>query len=424
MIRAGVRALREMVTLTRGLRNLRVMAAASVVGTLGAGLLGPVLPTFLEARGLDLTRIGLVFTLGSLLPMVLAPALGALSDRFDRRAIVIGTSLVTSLLIAVFAIAPGPMLLAIALAAKLTLDRSASPVSLALVSDFAPDARRATVFGLLSSASNLMFVVALVASSVTVRALGVQGTFFLTGGLFLASSVMLFALHDTPRPTRERQARPSGAHIVRDGLLAPLVQARLAPALFSYQFLFAFALELFPIYLPLFARERGASDAMVGPLIAASWFVYALVQPAGGRLSDRGTHRKGLIAFGLAGMSACGAVLAFSQALPPPYGLAVMALGWIAMAVPDGLFRPSSDALSVDLAAPDERGRFLGALGSATALANVVAPLVYGIVATRFGLGAAFGLSAAALFAAFVAVGGVKEPARKPDLSAAGLEAG
>lgn len=78
----GLGTLREVVRLTRDLRNLRVLVLSNSVGTLAAGVLNPIVPVFLASRGLDLGRIGLVYTLGSLLPIFLQPVLGALSDRF------------------------------------------------------------------------------------------------------------------------------------------------------------------------------------------------------------------------------------------------------------------------------------------------------------------------------------------------------
>jgi MFS family permease len=200
-------------------------------------------------------------------------------------------------------------------------------------------------------------------------------------------------------------------------LAAPLAYARRdssLAALFAYQFFFTFAIDAFPIYLPLFAVKLGASQATVGPLVAASWLVYALVQPAGGRLSDRGRGRKRLIGGGLAGMAAAAALLGLAGWAEAPYALPLMAAAWVLMAIPDGLFRPSADALLVDLAPPDERGRFLGALGSAAALANVAAPLVYGVVASRISLGAAFLVASAALLVALAAIGRVREPGRAP----------
>lgn len=419
MIRAGVRAIREMVSLTRDLKDLRVLVVSGAVGTLGAGLLSPVLPVYLESRGLDLERIGVVFTLGSLLPLFLQPVLGGLSDRFSRKGFLIGISVTTSLLVPAFTLLERPSLLAAALAAKLMLDRSQAPISSAMVGDLAPARHRATVFGLLSSAVNLVFVAALVASSAAVALLGAARLLDLAGALFLASSLVLLALSgERPRAAASggggAASGGSGLDVARSSLLAPLAYLRRDPslrALFAYQFFFIFALDLFPIYLPLFAVSLGASQAMVGPLIASSWLVYAAVQPFGGRLSDRQAGRKTLIGLGLAGMTACCALLGLSGWLPRSCALAIMTAAWVLLAIPDGLFRPSADALVVDLAPPGERGRFLGALGSATALANIVAPLLYGVVARRASLGCAFLLSSGAFLAALATIGRVREPA-------------
>lgn len=427
MISQGVKALQELRDLTRALPNLRVLILSGIVGTLGAGLLNPIFSLFLEARGLSLEKIGLVFTVGSLLPVVAQPVLGALSDRFSRKGFVIGVSLATSLLIPAFTFLSHPGPLAVILALKLILERSGAPVSAAMVGDFAPKTQRATVFAMLDAAINLMFVVALVASALAVEVLSTAGVFYLAAAFFFASSMVLFRLEETkqnPTPTSEVQAAASRAsralQATLKGLWSPFHHVRRSSTfagLFAYQFCFTFALDLFPIFFPLYAVKLGASPAWVGPIIASSWLMYALVQPLGGRLSDRLPRRKGLILKGLLGMVVCEALLGVSGWLPSPYALPALVLAWVLLAIPDGLFRPAASALTVDLAPAHERGEILGALGSAGAIANVIAPLLYGWMAGRFGMGAAFLVSAAAFLAGFVAMLFVKEPSRAEAIS-------
>lgn len=422
MISQGVKALQELQQLTRALPNLRILILSGIVGTLGAGLLNPIFSLYLESRGLDLAKIGLVFTLGSLIPIVAQPMLGALSDRFSRKGFVIGVSLATSLLIPVFTLFHHPGPLAAVLALKLVLERSGAPVSGAMVGDFAPKTQRATVFALLDAAINLMFVVALVASALAVELVSTAGVFYLAGGFFFVSSLLLFRLEETHvgeagsaalSPGRTGMVQAARAAVA--GMFSPLKHLRRSPlfaGLFVYQFCFTFALDLFPIYLPLYAVKLGATPAMVGPIIASSWLAYALVQPIGGRLSDRLPRRKTLILQGLMGMVVCEALLGAAAWLPVGLALAGMVVAWVLLAIPDGLFRPAAQALIIDVAPAKERGEVLGALGSAGALANVVAPLLYGAVAGAYGLGSAFLLSAVALLLGFFAMVTLREPAR------------
>ncbi|MBN1204712.1 MAG: MFS transporter [Myxococcaceae bacterium] len=398
MIRQGVSALREMYALTRGVGNLRVLMLSNLVGTLAAGLLNPVLPLFLNARGLSLQDIGFTYTLGSLLPIFVQPMLGAWSDRYGRTRFIIWTSLATSLLVPVMALIHSAVPLAVAICLKLLLVRSAAPVTLALVADSAPPERRATGFALLDSAANFMFVAALVASSLTMRWLSTEQIFFLAGALFLASSGMLFGLKDVgqPKPAAAPGASRPAWSLALAGLAAPFAYVRRNPSLaglFIFQFFFTFGLNLYPIYIPLYATRLGAPPELIGPLVAASWLVFAFVQPVGGRLADRLPQRGGLIMAGLGGMTAISLALGSAGWLPAPYGLVVMVLMWALLAVPDGLFRPALTTLQVEVAPAQERGRFMGALGSCVALAQVLAPVSYGFVAQRLSLGAAFLLS-------------------------------
>ncbi|MCY1014619.1 MFS transporter [Pyxidicoccus sp. MSG2] len=400
MLTRGIRAVREMYELTRGLGNLRVLLVSGLVGTVAGGLLNPVMPLYLQSRGLDLQGIGLVYSVGSLVPIFLQPVMGSLSDRYSRKGFVVGLSLVTSLLVPVMALFAHPLPLAAALSLKLLLARSAQPVNGALVADFAPAKKRATIFALLDASTSLMFVLALGASAFVVRWLSTQYTFFLAGGLFLISSLLLLRLEE---PAREpSKARASGGEwkLALDAVRAPLDYVRGSPrlaGLFAWQFFFAFALNLFPIYIPLYAMKLGAPSEAVGPLVAVSWLVYAFAQPFGGRLSDALPKRNGLILAGLAGMVLMSAVLGLAGWIPAPYGLIVMVVAWALLAVPDGLHRPSAQAVVVEVAPSSERGRFMGALGGCAALAQVLAPLTYGFVARHAGLSSAFLLSSGAL---------------------------
>ncbi|CAM4064677.1 MFS transporter [Corallococcus sp. ZKHCc1 1396] len=423
MIRQGVQALREMYGLTKGLGNLRVMLGSGLVGMVAAGLLNPVMPLYLRSRGLDFQQIGLLYTVGSLLPIFAQPVLGALSDRHGRKPFVVGLSLLTSLMVPAVALVDDPTPLAAVMILKMLLARSAAPVSNAMVADFAPTKQRATIFAMLDATSNLVFVAALFASSAVIRALSVSGTFFLAGALFLVGSLLLLSLDDSqPAPRAGAGGVRTGWALALQGLVSPFTYVKDHPrlsGLFLWQFFFTFALALFPTYLPLYAVELGAPGELVGPLVAVSWLVFAFVQPFGGRLSDRLPRRVGLITPGLAGMAVMAAVLGASGWLPRGYALGALVASWVLLAVPDGLHRGSAAALVVEqVPSPAERGRFMGALGSSAALAGVLAPITYGLVAQKAGIGFTFLLSSAALVLALGCVSRVRESPELPPVAA------
>ncbi|NBD09885.1 MFS transporter [Corallococcus silvisoli] len=425
MIHQGVRAIREMYGLTAGLTNLRVMLGSGLVGMVAAGLLNPVMPLYLRSRGLGFQEIGVLYTVGSLLPIFVQPVLGTLSDRHGRKPFVVGLSLITSLMVPAVALVDDPKPLAAVMILKMLLSRSAAPVSNAMVADFAPTKQRATIFAMLDATSNLVFVAALFASSAVIRALSVSGTFFLAGGLFLVSSLLLLSLDDA-RPAPRADAAAGGVRagwrLAFQGLLSPMTYVKQHPGLlglFLWQFFFTFALALFPTYLPLYAVELGAPREMVGPLVAVSWLVFAFVQPFGGRLSDRLPRRVGLITLGQAGMAVMAAVLGASGWLPHGYALGSLVVAWMLLAVPDGLHRSSAAALVVEqVPSPTERGRFMGALGSCAALAGVLAPITYGFVAQKAGIGFTFLLSSVSFVLALGCVSRVRESTDAPPVAA------
>lgn len=166
--------------------------------------------------------------------------------------------------------------------------------------------------------------------------------------------------------------------------------------------------------MPLYATRLGAPQEWVGPLIATSWLVFAFVQPVGGRLSDGLARRGGLIGAGLAGMVLLSLALGAVGWLPAPWALAALALTWALLAVPDGLLRPSLPALFAEVCPREERGRFMGALGACGSLAQMVAPVTYGLVAQHLSLQAAFFLSSGAFLAALAGMARVRESSVSP----------
>ena len=124
----GLRAVREMYELTRGLGNLRVLLCPAWWGRWPRGLLNPVMPLYLQSRGLDLQGIGFVYSVARCCPSSAAGdglAVGPLQPQGLRGGPVAGTSL----LVPVMALVAHPLPLAAALSLKLLLARSAQPLN-------------------------------------------------------------------------------------------------------------------------------------------------------------------------------------------------------------------------------------------------------------------------------------------------------
>jgi MFS family permease len=292
-----------------------------------------------------------------------------------------------------------------------------------MLADVAPREDRATVFAALGSVNNLAYVGSLFLGGLLLAGLTIAGQtiflplpkasmFWLSAILFIIASVTLtLFLKETAPVTDRKHQQPSPDTLLgkqvhsRAGLFVQVWErGHTMQGLLLYQLFFSFSLGVYFVFIPLLARELGAPDSWLGPIIAISWLTYAMGQPVGGRISDRNRQRKRYIVWGLIGMGICNTGIALSPyltngrpAFGPGLALVVMLIFWALIGISDSISRPSSSALVVDIVAPEERGKVFGILGSSSTLGSILAPLCYGYLAEHAGLPATFLLASLSL---------------------------
>ncbi len=164
-------------------------------------------------------------------------------------------------------------------------------------------------------------------------------------------------------------------------------------------------------FLPLYARQMGASATVMGLIFSAFSASRALAMPQVGMLSDR-RGRKPFLAAGLAGYGLMALLLVWTTT---PWGL-------VANRVCQGLFAamvlPVAMALVADLTPPGHEGRIFGGFNTSFLLGFALGPLVGGLIYDHLSLEANFlvmaGLSLISLFMVLVWVRepGGRRPAR------------
>ncbi len=127
------------------------------------------------------------------------------------------------------------------------------------------------------------------------------------------------------------------------------------------------------VALPQIMGEFQASVGAAGWLVTAYLLAMASLQPIAGKLGDRWGQRRlilgGLIWFALASLGAT-----VAPTLPILLGLRVQ------QAVAAALTLPNAVALIRSIAPEEERGKWFGAIGAASALAAAAGPLLGGIL--------------------------------------------
>jgi DHA1 family tetracycline resistance protein-like MFS transporter len=373
---------------------------------LALGVVIPVLPSLVlgfvagdTARAA--TIYGLFVTVWEAVQLLMAPLLGALSDRFGRRPVVLLSNLGMGLDYVLMALAPSLGLLCLGRVISGATAASYS-VAGAYIADVTPPEKRAAGFGMMGAAFGAGFVLGPALGGLLVT-LHPRAPFWVAAALSLANwAYGLFVLPESlPKERRAsfswRAANPLGA-------LALLRSQPQLLGLAVLSFLGAFAHFVYQSTFVLAAGHRfGWTGRDVGLCLAAVGVLSAIVQGglvrvAVARLGERSTLVLGL-GFGVLGFLVYG--------LAPTSGTFLLGLPLNALW---GLSGPAAQGLMSARLPGHEQGRLQGALSGLMGVAGILAPPLFSAtfaaaIAPGRALqlpGAPFLLSAAVLLVALV----------------------
>ena len=344
-----------------------------VLDILALGLIIPVLPKLvLQFSGGDTQHAaaiyGMFVSVWAAMQFVFSPVLGALSDRFGRRPVILISNLGLGLDYILMALAPGFALLFIGRMISGICASSISAAS-AYIADVTPHEKRAAGYGMIGAAFGLGFVIGPALGGVLGH-YDLRLPFWVAAGLSLANAAYgYFVLPESLKkenraPFRWKRANPIGS-------LKFLSSHSNLLGLAMVAFCSNFAHVVFPAVFVLYAAYRyGWDERTVGLVLGGAGICSSLVQgglirPLIKRIGERRTLFLGLI-FGVVGFTMYGFAstsVMFMAAIP------VLAL-W-------GLAGPSVQALMTQRLAPDEQGRLQGAVTSLNGIANMVGPPVF-----------------------------------------------
>jgi DHA1 family tetracycline resistance protein-like MFS transporter len=347
-----------------------------VLDMLALGMVIPVLPELVKQfRGGDTVSaaqtLGLFATVWALMQFVVSPVVGALSDRFGRRPIVLLSNFGLGTDYILMALAPTLGWLFVGRVIS-GITSSSIATAYAYIADVTPSEKRAKSFGMMGAAFGIGFVIGPALG-------GILGhydprlPFWVAAGFSLANAMYgLFVLPESLPPERRSPFRWKHAHPI--GALRLLRAHRGLLWLGAMHFLYYVAHMSLPSVFVLYAgyrydwgpREVGYTLAGVG--IASAIVQGALVGPIVARLGERRALTIGLLAgaigFTIYGLAPAGRIFII--------GLPIMAI-W-------GLYGPSAQSLMSRRVSESEQGQLQGALSSITGIANLVAPAIFSFI--------------------------------------------
>jgi len=341
---------------------------------LALGVMLPVLPKLIvEFEGGAVARAASIAGFFSFswatMQFLFQPVLGAVSDRFGRRPVVLISNLGLGLDYLFMALAPSLPFLYVG---RLISGVSAASFSTATayISDVTPPERRAGRFGLLGAAFGLGFIVGPMIGGL-LGDYGLRAPFY--GAAALSLMNFLYGYFILPESlaaeSRSRTLSWRSANIV--GALQMLGGQRELTLIAVAVFLSYLAHDSLPSLFVLYSDYRyhwdtkttGLALAAVG--VAQTLVSGGLVRPFVARFGERAS-----LALALASGALGFALYAFA----PNGALFMSGIAFIALW---GMANPSFQALATRLASASEQGRLQGALSSLRAVSGMIGPLLF-----------------------------------------------
>jgi MFS transporter, DHA1 family, tetracycline resistance protein len=388
------------------------------------GIIAPVLPDLVrQFEGGDFARASTVTGYFSFawatMQFIFSPILGALSDRFGRRPVILISCFGLAFDYAIMALAPSLAWLFLGRVIS-GITTSNIPTAFAYVTDVTAPERRARIFGLISASFGLGFVIGPAVGGY-LGTVNLRFPFWAAAALSLANALYGFFILPESLP-REKRAK-SARHMSNP--LGSLTLLRSHPELAGLSVvitLFYLAQQSLPSIWALYTeyryrwnyRDVGLSLAVVG--VCAALVSGALVGPFVKRFGERRSLLSGLI-FGILGFAFFG----------------LSSRGWmIFAAIPFvalwGIAGPAIQSLMSRRVDASSQGKLQGAINSLRAISTMAGPLLFTqifalAISARTSIhvpGAPYFLAAVLLFSSFslaayvVRAGEAAQPAPEP----------
>ncbi|MBB2973050.1 Tet(A)/Tet(B)/Tet(C) family tetracycline efflux MFS transporter [Mesorhizobium sp. RMAD-H1] len=349
-------------------KALVIILAAVTLDAIGMGLVMPVLPGLLReltGEGQVATTYGLLLAAYGVMQFLFAPVLGALSDRFGRRPVLLVSLFGGALDYLFMAAAPALWMLALGrIIAGVTAANMA--VAAAYIADTTSEKQRATAYGYMSACFGLGLIVGPALGGL-LGGLSLRAPFIAAAALTGLNLVLaLFILPESHRGVRQ-SARFSDFNALAS--LVALTRLKGLRRLLCLYVILQIAGQIPAALWVLSSEERfGWNTGTVGLSLAAFGALSALMQAfATGPVTKRFGERRGLVL----GLITDGA----------GYLLVALATrGWVAFAALPllalgGVAQPALQALMSFTVAESEQGELQGSLAGLASLVGIIAPL-------------------------------------------------
>lgn len=359
---------------------LFVILAISLLGTVGMGLVFPVLPfivqPYVSSTGDLAFAVGAIDAIYAACALIAAPLLGALSDRVGRRPVLVASLLGSAAGWAIFGL--GGALWVFVLARIVDgLTAGDMSVAFAYLADITPAKDRAKRFGLAGAVSGVGFLVGPALG-------GMLAPISLTLPLFLAAAITgltallaLVALPESLTPEQRASAKPADLNPIRP-LVDALRRPHLGPLVLGFGLL-GLVMALMVTNLPVLALDAvGWEPLQIGLLLSGVGVADIIVQGVLLGVLLKVMGERGVVLAGIAGMGVSSAMIALvGSVLPSPWLLLTASM---ILAIAQGASQATLQGLLSSRVGDEEQGWLAGGLSSINSATGLVGPLLTGLL--------------------------------------------
>lgn len=343
---------------------------ASIMPSVVYGLLFTDLSYYLTAiQGVPADFMGIVITSMGVSAFVASIILGIAADVFGRKKMIIGGTVLASLIIVVFAFTADPVILILAALLEGISEGAVFSSTTALLADKAQNKKRNSVFSLHAFAQSIAFGIGSFAvPAVLVFELygfsEVESHILLyvsVAILNLISTILLLKVQESAKLKKTRKK-------MRD-----LLPGKSKNVLFKYTFtgaIIAFGAGLVvPLMTLWFHLQYGISDAISAPILAVSSLLIGIATLTAPYLAEKLGLIKAIFITQIAST-----IFMFIIPFSPTYALAGFVYGMRALLM--NMATPLSQSMIMGLVAEDERGSASGITGALWRLPNALSTFI------------------------------------------------